>query len=197
MGVTFKTKNLFGPVLQEIVADMQGKHYRRLKNALWIYLYLVIYANPKNGKLTSTVTKIAISTGHQEETINSWLGNLKKWHYISIEKHGEELQFKVSQWKKMFAAFEDIHTVTNEKSGKGRKPSNKKILPKEPKELAKYIAEDLDVISNLSYLEKLCQEYPRDIALKAYKRLKEVPVEKVKTKIGLFVYLIKKYAKEK
>jgi len=197
MAAIYKTKNVSGPVLQEIVANTQGKHYRRLKNALWIYLYLIIFANPKNGKLTTGISIIAKATGFQEETIRSWLGVLKKWQYISIEKQGKNFIFKVNRWKKLFKAFEDLKSNSSITPTKGRRTSISKFLPKDPKELAKYIAEDLDVKSSLTHLEKICRAYHRDVIVKAFNKLKEVPEQKVKSKIALFIYLTKKYDKEK
>jgi len=49
----------------------------------------------------------------------------------------------------------------------------------------------------LTSLEKVCRAYHREVIIKAFKKLKEVPEQKVKSKIALFIYLTKKYDKEK
>jgi hypothetical protein len=56
-----KNQNPFGPLFHEIVAERQATHYRRMRNAIWLYLYLMICANPKTGKLTACVSDIAAS----------------------------------------------------------------------------------------------------------------------------------------
>ena len=42
-------QNYWGPVLRGLVADPQAKHYYRMKNAVWLYLYLIVAVNQKTG----------------------------------------------------------------------------------------------------------------------------------------------------
>jgi hypothetical protein len=197
-----KNQNPFGPFFRKIVSEPQAKHYRRMRNAIWLYLYLMICANPKTGKLTACVSDIAESMGHSEATISSWLGHLRKWHYVSLEKQKKSLHLKISQWKDIFDVPQRVTLSQSDEPIKGRKKSlpkapAKDVLPPEPVKMAQQIAEEFKAVTSFPYFEKLCRSYPRELILKAYNKAKAIPADKIKKSRGaLFVYLIKKYAQE-
>jgi hypothetical protein len=202
MKLTYTNQNPFGPLFQEIVAEPQAKHYRRMRNAVWLYLYLMICANPKTGKLTACVSDIAESMGHSEATISSWLGHLRKWHYVSLEKQKKSLYLKINQWKDIIDVPQRATLSQTNEAIKGRKKTlpkapAKDVLPPEPVKMAQQIAGEFQAVSSFPYFEKLCRSYPRELILKAYNKTKAIPAEKIKKSRGaLFVYLVKKYAQE-
>jgi hypothetical protein len=57
----------FGPLFQGLVADPQAKHYHRMKNAVWLYLYLIAFSNLKSGKLIARLSDIAQDMGLPEK----------------------------------------------------------------------------------------------------------------------------------
>lgn len=48
---TDRPKQWWAPVWTGLVMDAEGKHYQRMKNALWLYLYFLLTANRKTGWL--------------------------------------------------------------------------------------------------------------------------------------------------
>lgn len=202
MQILSKNEKLFGPLFREIVADPQARHYRRMRNAIWLYLYLLIHANPKTGKITTCVSDIAESMGQSEATIGSWLGHLRKWHYVSLEKRKQSLNLKINQWKVIIDVPQRVTQSQTTGTVKGRKKAvpkapAKDVLPAESVKTAQKIAKEFQAVSSLPYFEKLCRSYPRELILKAYKDTKSIPSEKIKKSRGaLFVYLVKKYGQE-
>lgn len=193
----------FGFFFQEVIAHPQARHYIRMKNAIWLYLYLISFANPKNGKFTSQLSDIAANTGYSVETIQSWLGHLRKQHYVSMKKQGSQLIFKINQWRNLKnKAEEDIPLPIKQTSKRRKKSSQEKIvaskLPSASGQLAQYIATKLQASQSLPYFENLCNTYPREVVIQAFKEACRIPAGKIKKSRGaLFVYLTKKYAQEK
>jgi hypothetical protein len=192
----------FGPVFQGLAADPQAKHYRLMKQAVWLYLYLIGFSNIKTGKLTARLSDIAKDMGIREETLRSWLGHLRKGNYIAVEKQGDQLLFKITKWKNISSKLEiDKWLQTNIQKSKGRRSANDDDPKPEQKvsntsKLARQIAKDLDSHEGLAYFEKLCSNYPQKIILQSLKEAKAIPAEKIKkSRSALFVYLVKKYAK--
>ncbi len=200
MKFSHKNQNPFGPLFQNIVADGTGQHHRRIRHAIWLYLYLLTLANIKTGKLTTRIADIANATGISEETVRSWLGHLKKWHYVSVVKNRDGFQFKINRWKEI-TNVNDADPIgllqkTTKGPPKGREP--KELFPQDPADLARKIAGDLQATDSITYIENLCRAHSRSIVLKAFKEARALPAEKVKKSRGaLFVYLTKKYAQEK
>jgi len=193
----------FGPVFQGLVADSEAKHYRRMKQAVWLYLYLIAFANLRTGKLMSNIADIAQDMGLGEETVRSWLGHLRRRHYVIVERQGDELLFKISKWKNI---------ITNVDSSLPQNKSKKKSdLPRTathsgtkgelgicvPSKLADEIVDQLQEPSNRARFEEICRAYPLNVIEQALKEAKAVHPERIKKSRGaLFVYLVKKYAQQ-
>ena len=192
----------FGPLFKELIADPDGNHYRHLRNAIWLYLYLIAFANPKSGKLVSSLSEIATAMGQSIETISSWLGHLKKWHYVSVVKHGNSMNFRVNRWRDLVIIYEQPSISKIDNSTKGPKKSPPKdpqadLIPTEPIEFARHITDTLKASNSLPHFKKLCMQYPRDVVMRAFKEAQAIPAAKIKKSRGaLFVYLTKKYAQE-
>ncbi|MCK4351823.1 hypothetical protein KAW65_00255 [candidate division WOR-3 bacterium] len=160
-----------------LVADKDAKHYYRVKNAIWLYLYLVLSANSKTGKLLSRLDFIASQMGICKDTLQTWLGHLKKWGYVTTQKQGESIVFKLSRWKESYQP---------------------KVEAKAKEELlAERIAKTFKDEENLSYYETLCERYSEDLINLAFREVKKIPSSKIRKSRGaLFTYLVKKYAKK-
>ncbi len=92
-------KDWWAPVWKGLVADPEGKHYRRMKNAVWLFLYLLLNADRRNGLLFRKVKTICSDTGLPRDTILRWLGALKDGGYICTKNTGRFLSIVVKKWK--------------------------------------------------------------------------------------------------
>lgn len=199
MNIISQKNILFGPVSQGLVGDPNAKHYHRIKQAIWLYLFFIAYSNLKTGKMIVSLTDISEQMGIREETVRSWLGHLKKWNYVTSKKQGGEFIFKIAKWNNILDDQGIAVSNPEKENPKGRfSRKNNAILRVEkapPSELGKTIAEELKANESVSYFEHLCNLYPKDIVLKSFKETIAIPVNKIKkTRIALFVYLVKKYA---
>lgn len=63
--------------------------------------------------------------------------------------------------------------------------------------LARSIAEDFGDLDNLPTYQMHCRKYAEEIIRKAHKHTLSVPPDKVKrSRLALFIYLVKKYARD-
>jgi hypothetical protein len=63
--------------------------------------------------------------------------------------------------------------------------------------LARSIAEEFGDLDNLPTYQLHCRKYPEEVIRKAHKHTLSVPPDKVKrSRLALFIYLVKKYARE-
>ena len=102
-------------LFRRLVKNPQARHYRRLKNGVWLYLYLVSYSHPGSGKCVTTNESIAKDMGLSPETIASWLGELRKWHYISIDKQGQKHLIKINHWNTVSGDVNSSEIKSNKK----------------------------------------------------------------------------------
>lgn len=94
-----KQNRRWAPIWMGLVTDPDAKHYRRMRNALWLFLYLVINANRKSGFLMRKVRTISSDMGITRDTILRWLSILRKHGYISTRNTGRCLLIQVKNWK--------------------------------------------------------------------------------------------------
>lgn len=202
MASTIKKRIPFGPLFQGLIADPKAKHYHRMKPAVWLYLYFIAFSNLRTGKLTAQLSDIAQDMGLPEETLRSWLGHLRKWHYVMAEKQGDEVVFKITKWKniatKLEATLSPLKENIKKKAGRQIDPiqidSREECQVHDATSLAHEIASALEEPDNQSYFEELCRRYPDHIIQKSLEDAREVPMEKIKKSRGaLFAYLVKKY----
>lgn len=200
---TVKKRIPFGPLFQGLIADPQAKHYHRMKSSVWLYLYLIAFSNLRSGKLIARLSDIAADMGLPEETLGSWLGHLKKRHYVDVEKQGNALLFKIMKWQNISSEFETkasvetIKTQSAKKSKISEPVAHELPLPNNSSQLANYIANLLNEPTYQAAFESICRLYPQNIIQKALMETKEIPSEKIKKSRGaLFLYLVKKYAQQ-
>lgn len=79
--------------------DAEGKHYRRVKNAIRLSLHLVLHADQGTGCLKRKYKTLAEEMGLAEGTIRKWLTTLKKHGYIEARSNGRCLEIVIKRWK--------------------------------------------------------------------------------------------------
>jgi DNA-binding transcriptional ArsR family regulator len=82
-----------------LVADPEARHYRAMRQAVWLYLYLLLAVNPTTGARLLSPAQIATQMGLNEETIRSWLGRLRKAGYLRVERQGDYLRVEMKRWQ--------------------------------------------------------------------------------------------------
>lgn len=88
------------PLWKGLVVDPEAKHYHRMKNSLWLYLYLLISADRSTGFLRRKIRTVSQDTGIKERTIRQWLSVLKKQEYIQTKANGRCLSIQIKKWKR-------------------------------------------------------------------------------------------------
>lgn len=97
-----KSKNLpnwWTPVWRGLIADRRSKHRRAMGPALWLYLYLLTYANRKNGIVRRKLRVISEDTGYSPRTVQLHLNRLRREKYLSSERSGRYLKIQIEKWK--------------------------------------------------------------------------------------------------
>lgn len=89
----------WAPVWRGLIVDPEGKHYRRLKGALWLLLYLFLHADWTTGTFRQKVSTIAEATGIPIRTIQGWLPRLKEHGYITARGTGRALVIQIRKWR--------------------------------------------------------------------------------------------------
>jgi len=79
--------------------DQQAKHYRRMKNAVWLYLYLLVNANRVTGLLMRKTKTISADMGVSRDMVIRWLNRLRRQGYIATESTGRYLTIRMNNWK--------------------------------------------------------------------------------------------------
>ena len=82
-----------------LVRDPSGKHHKAIKQAVWLYLYLLVGANWRTGTLFRRIATIAAETGLNERTVQRWLSTLRKQGYIKTAANGRSLNISITKWR--------------------------------------------------------------------------------------------------
>jgi len=96
---TGSQKNWWTPVWSGLVIDKEAKHKKAIKQAIWLYLFLLTVANRKNGQLFRRLKTIAAETGFHPRSIERWLKRLREKGYIETYSTGRFLQISITKWK--------------------------------------------------------------------------------------------------
>jgi hypothetical protein len=89
----------WAPVWQGLVMDPKGKHYRRMGQAVWLFLYFIVNANRHTGILMRKTATIASQTGFSPRTIRTWLRVLRRGRYITTKTTGRYLRIEICLWR--------------------------------------------------------------------------------------------------
>ena len=94
-----------------LIADPEAKHRKAMGSAVWMYLYLLVYANRKTGIVRRPQIAMHIDTGYPIRTIQSQLFKQKKQGYITTEHSGRYLKITILKWK----SFHDPNRIVTQK----------------------------------------------------------------------------------
>lgn len=97
----FETKTWWGGIWRGLVVDGKAKHYRAMRNALWLLIYFVIHADRKTGALCRKYETIARDMGVSIRTVRYWLITLRRHGYIKVETSPSSSAFSIhiQKWK--------------------------------------------------------------------------------------------------
>ena len=99
----------------ELVKDAEARHYRRMKNTVWLFLYLLSGADRRSGSLSCKIGTIGSETGIKRDTIIRWLNVLRKGGYITTRNTGRGLFIQIRQWENPSP---DVGNMTQQKQEK-------------------------------------------------------------------------------
>ncbi|HEX8459223.1 MAG TPA: hypothetical protein VF656_18160 [Pyrinomonadaceae bacterium] len=94
-----KPKTWWGAIWRGLVVDEEAKHYRNMKSAVWLFIYLLVHADRSSGKLQRKYATIARDMQVSEGTIRSWMQRLRHHHYIHVTSSGRGLLIHIRLWK--------------------------------------------------------------------------------------------------
>lgn len=94
-----KTPNWWTPVWRGLIADPNSKHRKTMGTSVWMFLYLLTYANRKTGIVRRSLTMMAKDTGYPVRTIQFNLKNLREKGYLTSSHEGRYLTIQVEKWK--------------------------------------------------------------------------------------------------
>jgi hypothetical protein len=89
----------WSPLRRGLVFEPNARHYRQMRQAVWLYLYCLVNANAREGTLFRRLSTIAKDTGIPVRTIRRWLGTLKRNKYITAEYNGHFWQIAITKWR--------------------------------------------------------------------------------------------------
>jgi hypothetical protein len=94
-----KQKQWWAPVWKGLVMDQEAKHYRSMKNAVWLYLYLLLNADRRSGILMRKIKTLSRDMGVPRDTAIRWLNVLRRASYVKTLNTGHSLTIQVTRWK--------------------------------------------------------------------------------------------------
>lgn len=97
--MTSSEKTWWAPVWRGLVVDPEAKHYRRLKGALWLLLFLILHADRASGTFYWRAATVARLTKIPERTLQRWLGTLKRRGYVTVDEAGSIARTRILKWK--------------------------------------------------------------------------------------------------
>lgn len=92
-------KQWWAPVWRGLVYDPNGKHYRTMRSAIWLFLYLVVHADRRSGFLVRKIRTIASDMAVPRDAVLRWLNVLRRGGYIRTENTGRCLTIQITRWK--------------------------------------------------------------------------------------------------
>jgi hypothetical protein len=125
---TNKPGDWWAPLWRGLVVDPEAKHYRRMKSAVWLFIYLVLHADRHSGLLKRKLKTISLDTGIGARTIRGWLTLLRSSNYIETKSNGRCLIINVTRWKELVRKNTDSQSDTTE-PGRLAKPRQSERNP--------------------------------------------------------------------
>ena len=94
-------KSWWGPIWRGLVVDPSARHYRQIRTALWLFVYLILHADRKTGRLHRRYDTISRDTGIPKRTLRRWLTGLEKAGYVEVDRGSQSPAFsmRIRSWK--------------------------------------------------------------------------------------------------
>lgn len=105
-----KIKSWWSPVRRGLVVDAGAQHYRKMKNAVWLFMYLLLHADRKTGELRRKHATISRDMGISARTIRRWMGRLCRHGYIRATHTGRALVIHIQKWRPLAASSRPART---------------------------------------------------------------------------------------
>ena len=87
-----------------LVVDARAQHYRKMKGAVWLFMYLLLHADRKTGELRRKHATISHDMGITARTIRRWLERLCRHGYVTVTHTGRALVIHIQKWKPLGAS---------------------------------------------------------------------------------------------
>lgn len=92
-------KSWWTPLWRGLVADKERKHWLKMGNAIWLFLYLLFYTDRRTGKVSRKIVTISDDTGLPVRTIKLYLARLRRGGYIITKTTGRAQIIEIQKWK--------------------------------------------------------------------------------------------------
>lgn len=89
----------WGFVWRGLVVSSAARHYKAMGRSVWLYLYLIIHADRKTGKLYRKISTMEREIGISKRTVQAWLKVLRDGGYIVTTRTGRALVISISKWR--------------------------------------------------------------------------------------------------
>lgn len=162
-----------------LVADPGARHLRAMKQAVWLYLFLLAAVGAGGERLVNP-TDVAVAMGLSEATVRTWLGQLRKAGYLVLAREGRYVWVKITGWKR---------GLDSETAPQSAQPAKASISEPTP---AKALALRLGEPQEESLVQSLVTEFGQ-VAIEALlEKVLAVPAERIrKSRAALLAYLLK------
>ena len=81
------------------MVDSRARHYRAMRGAVWLFLYLVIHADRRTGILIRRCRTLAAEMDIPLPTVRRWLARLRRHGYVTTERTGRSVVIHIRRWK--------------------------------------------------------------------------------------------------
>lgn len=165
---------------RSILEHRQAVHLRRMHAAVWLYLVLLARLPKDSDTLDLDPRDTATSMGLPEGTVLSWLGHLRKHHYIEARRLNGTVRVRVKHLP------EPAPAATPPKQEPARFFSVEKL------------AASLGEGSEKAALEDALAKFSDETIRRALAKTIAVPASEIRrSRTALFLYLLKHYDQEK
>lgn len=163
-------------VRKGLVVDAKAKHYRRMRQAIWLYLYLLLAAPPGSGRRLLDPEAVARAMGLTEATVRSWLGHLRTAGYVTTERSGRQVWVQITKWIPR-----ELRSVPSPAAPRAKTPLT-------PEALARVLGEPPES----PVLARIVRESDPQVLQAALERTLAVPDSQIrKSRLALLHYLLK------
>lgn len=169
------------PLRRGLVADPAGKHYRRMRQAVWLYLYLLLAVNRATGQRLLSPAAVGREMGISEATVRSWLGHLRRAGYVTVRREAGLVRVGITRWQKTIQRSEAPEAVSGDPD-RGLTRLSLEML-----------AKSLECGPSEPFLKEVISRHgPRQVR-EILDEVVEVPKSRIKkSRLALFRYLINK-----